>query len=1121
MARGDLALGLRDLRSFVRGRFLDSTTTNSNSSSVGGGVGSGESVVGVGDYHDHATSTNSHSATASAVVVKTPREDEDVAGSEPATAADVALPTIRVPPPPSPTRGDGNSISSSQVQFKSDLPPPPLPAVPDANADEENTKNDTNAKEADADAKNQISGEGPGKTEEENHHLLSTPPSSPIHLSPPTPHSVPPSSPDPSTATATTTGGSLSLAPPPPIFNSSNPSMPFTPDLSHHHPQVQLQLPSQPNNQQQQQTILDPGPYATPFLAVIVDPRAAGPHTLIALRALHRLLERGSIVQVTRSAFVPGGGTATTSRSGETKSNTNNGINNNNNTTESSSLFAFETTLEPIARGVLACRFEQTDAGADEAVEMAIADLLKLLVELDAAGARAAEAALVRTVYLKRQQQAQQQQQLKSQKSSSSTVSANSTQSAVSNSNTSNSSNLSNSNKATTTTSGTKLRIQRLPSSILMEAFHAVFITRHTFVRDGGGHHSPALSFHFEQVLMHMVFCVFGGEDAQQKSSLKHRSGMMSSRHVGAARKILEFLIDSLSLRRGAAGGGGGGADGDNDSDAGWDAAMMDGGEDGRTLCLRLLQCCLRTGWGPGCAMMASTGGSQHDDQVLLRLIEDDLCLALLTIGQAIWSHHDIMPSGSASASSASTGADMLGGGPASTSIGLLSEVCATLSLLWSLPRLRLRLRSQFESIFCGFYQRALSLLRRRPLPTDGVAYQANMIFDMEVEVILESLVDILCLSSSESTSTMESLFRSYDCSMTESDVASGLLGELSRCCGGMVDEDGEPYLPMSSASMPTSRSGTSGAPTPSNDSEKSAQPMLIARHRSVPDHLKELCFEALLGSLKRLFHGAESLSPVGEASKNPAAEDGAEQQQSSSSHLRTAKNKKRCLHHAARLFNEKSKKGLQYLAENGMLPTNPPDAKSVASFLRNGLVVGLDKAAVGQYLGELGKSDKNAVVWDQTSFHKELLTEFCSSFSFEHLTVLDGLRMFLATFRLPGEAQMIDRILQAFSESIARHCQESSTGSLKLFSTDEKKASDGAYLLSFSIIMLTTDLHNKNIREDRKMKLKDFIKNNKNYGKEISDNDLPDEYLEGIYRYDDNAFPFDSNHNTHPVLTN
>lgn len=161
---------------------------------------------------------------------------------------------------------------------------------------------------------------------------------------------------------------------------------------------------------------------------------------------------------------------------------------------------------------------------------------------------------------------------------------------------------------------------------------------------------------------------------------------------------------------------------------------------------------------------------------------------------------------------------------------------------------------------------------------------------------------------------------------------------------------------------------------------------------------------------------------------------------------LRKTKKNKRILHHAARLFNEKPRMGLKYLAENGMLP-NPPDPQSVANFLRNGLVVGLNKSAVGQYLGEVGKSLKdtgeNTPVWEQDWFHKELLTAFCSSFRFEHQTVLDGLRMFLSSFRLPGEAQMIDRILQAFAESVACECEESIRGSLKLFSADEKRASD------------------------------------------------------------------------------
>jgi hypothetical protein len=380
-------------------------------------------------------------------------------------------------------------------------------------------------------------------------------------------------------------------------------------------------------------------------------------------------------------------------------------------------------------------------------------------------------------------------------------------------------------------------------------------------------------------------------------------------------------------------------------------------------------------------------------------------------------------------------------------------------------------------------------------MPIDGIVFQANMIFDVEVEIILESLVDILCMNSgcaagnSMSTmSTIDELFGTYDCSMTQSDVASGLLSELCQCCGGLADAEGEPFLP--------SRLGRSAAPGSNGSESENNSPMLLAQYRSVPHNLKGLCFEALIGSVRCVFHSVESI--VGEKSIM------GETDCNTKSSLRKTKDKKRCLHHAAWLFNEKPKMGLKYLEEKGMIP-NPPTPQSVADFLRNSLVVGLNKTAVGQYLGEIGKSakdtNKDTPVWEQDWFHKELLTAFCSSFGFENQTLLNGLRMFLSAFRLPGEAQMIDRILQAFAESIASQCEESMSGSLKLFSSDDKRASDTAYLLSFSIIILNTDLHNENIKADRRMKLADFIRNNKNYGKDISDGDLPEEYLEDIYR--------------------
>jgi len=216
---------------------------------------------------------------------------------------------------------------------------------------------------------------------------------------------------------------------------------------------------------------------------------------------------------------------------------------------------------------------------------------------------------------------------------------------------------------------------------------------------------------------------------------------------------------------------------------------------------------------------------------------------------------------------------------------------------------------------------------------------------------------------------------------------------------------------------------------------------------------------------------------------------------------LRSIKSKKRLMRKAAHLFNKKSSKGIKFLVDSGVI-ADPVTPRSVASFLRNGIMVGLDKKAVGAYLGEIGKAPvagKSPPNWERDWFHKEALETYCSLFRFEGQSLLDGLRMFLACFRLPGEAQQIDRILQAFSDSCSRLCEE---GSQAFFSEDPKRASDAAYLLSFSIIMLNTDQHNDNIREDRKMIKNDFIRYNSDYGQDITDpgKELSKEYLSSIY---------------------
>lgn len=668
-----------------------------------------------------------------------------------------------------------------------------------------------------------------------------------------------------------------------------------------------------------------------PFLQVVTDPRAAGPHTLVALRALHRLLFHRSVHK--------------------------------------------QVPYEPVTRAILACKFEQTDAGADEAVEMAIADVLALLIQ------RAYD--------------------------------------------------------------------EILPTT-LIEAFNTVFITRNTFV------HSPALCYHFEEVLTHMVTAV------------------MQKKHTPPAHKVFEYLVNQL-LHTPLVGG-----DGLDESTR--EAQMAHDAT--RVLSLRLVRTAIRVAW-------ADQPVQLPDDAAVLGIVQDDLCLSLLMTGQAIWSYHDANMDIS----------------PGFVSLEVLGEICVTLSTLWNTLSLRPHLISQFETIFTGFYTRALVLLRKRKQAVNSISFNANLRFDAEVEIILESLLDILCLHDHKKSisdgdgGALETLFSFYDCSLRRSDVAADMFVELCRCCGGRVDQDGQAILtPVSSFSKSLDSEG-----------EHSSEQLIMVEvehpWRPVPAHLKELCAQAVVGGMKCLFRDDK---PSDETLRLRSQRKSImlrhlDTETTSTVHvLRDVKSKKRLMRKAARIFNSKPSRGIEFLLDAGLVP-DPVTPASVASFLRNGIVVGLDKKAVGSYLGEAGKgpaAGKSPPCWERDWFHKDVLRIYCNLFRFEGQSLLDCLRMFLAAFRLPGEAQQIDRILEAFADCCSKVCEESSNGRLKIFSDDPKKASDAAYLLSFSIIMLNTDRHNDNIREDRKMRCEDFIKNNTDYGRDITERgkEFPRDFLIGIY---------------------
>lgn len=95
------------------------------------------------------------------------------------------------------------------------------------------------------------------------------------------------------------------------------------------------------------------------------------------------------------------------------------------------------------------------------------------------------------------------------------------------------------------------------------------------------------------------------------------------------------------------------------------------------------------------------------------------------------------------------------------------------------------------------------------------------------------------------------------------------------------------------------------------------------------------------------------------------------------------------------------------------------------------------------------------------------------------------AMKQFLSGFRLPGEAQKIDRMMEKFAERF-HDCNGSVFPS-----------ADTAFILAFSTIMLNTDLHNPSIKEEARMTKKGFRGNNRGIANGA---DIPDAVLDGIY---------------------
>jgi brefeldin A-resistance guanine nucleotide exchange factor 1 len=184
---------------------------------------------------------------------------------------------------------------------------------------------------------------------------------------------------------------------------------------------------------------------------------------------------------------------------------------------------------------------------------------------------------------------------------------------------------------------------------------------------------------------------------------------------------------------------------------------------------------------------------------------------------------------------------------------------------------------------------------------------------------------------------------------------------------------------------------------------------------------------------------------------------------------LRERRTRKKIIVKGIARFNEEPKAGIAYLVAHGII-SSPDDHIQVAQFLKG--TTRVSKKVLGDFLSKKA--------------NEGLLKAFIGLFDFQHKRLDEALRELLSTFRLPGESQLIERIVEAFTEKFC-----SDTGSADIADKD------AAYTLTYATIMLNTDQYNPSIKPQNRMTFEAFARNLRgvNHG-----NDFAREYLQEIY---------------------
>ncbi|KAK2650526.1 hypothetical protein Ddye_018015 [Dipteronia dyeriana] len=325
---------------------------------------------------------------------------------------------------------------------------------------------------------------------------------------------------------------------------------------------------------------------------------------------------------------------------------------------------------------------------------------------------------------------------------------------------------------------------------------------------------------------------------------------------------------------------------------------------------------------------------------------------------------------------------------------------------------------------------------------------------NFQQKMIVLRFLEKLCVDSQ----ILVDIFINYDCDVNSSNIFERMVNGLLKTAQGVPPGTATTMLPPQEPTM-----------------KLEAMKCLVAILRSmgdwmnkqlrIPDPHSTKKFEVVENSPE---HGPV---PMANGNGDEPAEGSDSHSESSSevsdvSSIEQRRAYKLELQEGISLFNRKPKKGIEFLINANKVGNSPEE---IAAFLKN--TSDLNKTLIGDYLGE------------REELSLKVMHAYVDSFDFDAKEFDEAIRAFLQGFRLPGEAQKIDRIMEKFAE---RYCKCNPKAFI---------SADTAYVLAYSVILLNTDAHNPMVKD--KMSADAFIRNNRG----IDDGkDLPEEYLRSLF---------------------